>query len=206
MGIEFTRPAGGSVDQLLINLKTSLTTNQEDMLLVGNIVKSGIRERSAKGVDADEQGFAPYSTKGPYYYNPSTGGGKFPAPHVSVQKKSAARVHGLLSKHGITHQLSRTGTTIKFDSYAAFKAAFGRGGIVDLLGIDPPHMLDAMEVRAIGNDVASVTIGGEAAERASAHNEGEGRVPMRHFFAIAAADVERIIGVISQRLLSRIKG
>ena len=110
--------------------------------------------------------------------------------------------------------MKRTPFGIRYESYAAAKAAHG-ASTVNLFGMEQhTHMLDTMLVRAGGqeasqgadellglgselaafeNDVpcSTVTIGfyGPEAERAKAHNEGTDRLPRRHFFDLNREDI-----------------
>lgn len=198
MEMTLKRSSGKSVDRFFVDLRERLTVPRETMLLAGESVRSHIVQDTAHGVDAEGSTFAPYSKKGPYYYNPSTGGGKFRAraPHVA-----AARLHGLLKRRGLPGALSRNGTTIRFESYAEFKATFGRLN-VDLRGIDAPHMLDQIEVQATANE-ARIFIQGEAGGRAQGHNVGAGRLPRRTFFAISQDAAQSVLATIRDWILKR---
>ncbi len=204
MELSFKSQSGRSVEQLVVDLKTNLQTTQDDMLLVGEIVRAGVRERTARGVDADNTEFKPYSTKGPYYYNPSTAGGKIASVSEAHAKRTAERIHRTLKAHGLPGELSHSGVSIRFASYAEFKASFGRLN-VDLYGVDPPHMLEEITVVPQSDDSVAIRLEGEGAARAQGHNTGAGRLPQRRFWAIALEDAERIVKTLRDRLLGRMR-
>jgi hypothetical protein len=206
--IELRTSSGRTPEQVLLDLGDAFKTNSTDMALAGQLVRSDIRERTARGVDVSGAPFKPYSTKGPYYYNPASRGGKF---KKAADKQSAKR---LAKKIG--GETSRTGLTIKFESYAAFKAAFGRS-TVDLQGVAPPHMLDAIVVKVNGADVGSsvsestsdadsVTVGiydADAAARASGHQYGNRTLPERKFFGLSSDGKTLILQMLSKRIKLR---
>lgn len=141
-----------------------------DLLYAGQRERSRILARTARGIDADETAFAPYSTNGPYYYYPNKGSsarGRAASAGALARKLGVAKTgttgFGLTKgasyskagtfthkSQGAWHNASRTRLGIKFSSYAAFKQFLGRGGVVDLRGIKAPHMLQAMIVKVGG--------------------------------------------------------
>lgn len=157
--------------------------------------RSRILERTRRGVDLNGSTFAPYSTKGPYYYYPSRLG--------SAKSRSAAAAR-LGRKIGGT----RTRLGIKFASYAAFKASLGRN-VVDLTGPRAPHMLQAMVVRTKSGSEGTIGIYGSEADRAEGHNVGvPGRLPRREFFGWSASDekdmvddLEKIVAAKMEKIL-----
>ena len=187
------RPAATVLDKLSAALKPT----NADLLHAGNVLKSRIVERTARGVDWQNRPFAPYSTKGPYYFYPNGAVGR--KGSLSSRKGSASR---LQKKIGGTLTRSRVG--VKFDSYAAFKAALGRSG-VDLTGPRAPHMLQGIVVQGQG-DTITVAIYGDEASRARGNNEGiPGRLPQRKFFAASPEDKRVMLLDMQERRLKRAK-
>lgn len=184
---------------LIANIRKGLTITEGDRLHAGNLVKSRILDRTARGVDVNNRPFEPYSTKGPFYY--------YPYGHLSVSAKSslstkqrADSARRLQRKIGGTLTKSRIG--IKFASYAAFKQAIGRSG-VDLRGLHGPHMLQAIQIQVNGETV-TVGIYGDEAKRASGHNEGiPHRLPRRYFFGSNTEDHRVILADLKDRALKR---
>jgi hypothetical protein len=184
--------------------------------------------KTSQGIGADGTPFQPYSTKHPYYYNPGTRGGKFWDKTHKEQQGAAKRMEKKLTGAGAKASVSSTGRTVKFASYAAFKAAFGRPG-VDLMGVQAPHMLDAIVVSVNGrrsnqidaklwNDEtfsavqddespASAALIGiydeEAAKRASGHQYGNRTLPIRRFFGISEDARAKVRDTLHRRLLMR---
>ncbi len=191
-----------------------------DLLHAGMGYVSRIRERTFAGIDVNGAPFAPYSTKGPFYLYPNAG----------ATKDRAARATAAKNRHAKTGRIGiRTPTGIKYESYAAAKAAHGVAN-VNLFGMEQhPHMLDALMVRAGGAEstlmdaefalggspemnafeqnqpCAAMQIGfyGDEAERAKGHNEGNSKLPKREFFALNASDLAWGEQVIGERMLMR---
>lgn len=147
-----------------------------DILYGLNRQKTRMLERTARGVDLNGSAFTPYSQRGPYYYYPNRGA------TPGARRASAGRL-GKKIGAGV-----RTRVGLKFASYAAFKAALGRG-TVDLFGPRAPHMLQAIVVKSSGL-LGGGTIGiyGPEADRATGHNTGFGHLPKREFFGWGAND------------------
>jgi hypothetical protein len=182
-----------------------------DLMLIGNYVKAQILDRTERGVDADGRPFAPYNTTRPFYWNPYTGKNisSWQAQNRSMNrmlKKLGAGNNGIL-RDGKGKELARrggTGTSIRFQSYDAFKRSLGRSN-VDLTGPRAPHMLQALQVRAVAGGV-TVGIYGEAAARAAAHNAGvPGRLPQRRFLGATTEDRQHILKLLSTQVRGRIK-
>ncbi len=211
--IEFTTNSGKDPSRSFELAADAMKVTVGDLALAGQLIRSDIRESTAKGYDVYGSQFAPYSTKGPDYYSPSRAGGKFARVDDKKAKSAAARLVRKLDQGS----LSSTGRTIKFASYAAFKAAFGRTN-VDLQGVVAPHMLDAIVVSVDGHPMrdsggsqkattATVTVGiyGEEAKRASGHNFGTRTLPRRKFFAISDRVYKRIGEVLLDRIGTRVR-
>jgi hypothetical protein len=211
---------GFAPEAMAAAVKRAIQPTVGDMLTAGQIIRANIRERTAQGLDLSGAAFAPYSTKGPYYYNPGTRGGKFRSSGAAHEKRAARNMVRSLGGNGT---LSRTGRSIKFDSYAAFKAAFGRAA-VDLMGIQAPHMLDAIVVRVGSTELAAaaadvgamdgmgpadtVTIGiydSDAVGRARGHNRGTRTLPQREFLGISEADARMALQAIGARIDARLR-
>jgi hypothetical protein len=221
--IELRTASGRKPEQVFLDLKTSLMPNESDMALAGQLVRSAIRKNTAAGIDVDGSPFPAYATGHPYYYNPGTRGGK-----MSESTGATARFHKKLVNKGVANKgVSRTGRTVKFENYAAFKAAFGRDG-VDLQGVQAPHMLDAIVVVVNGRpvneapvtfSVGDVQVSSESSQPASAvtiaiyderaaaigsgHQYGTRTLPRRKFFGISQDAKERVLKMLKQRLMAR---
>lgn len=209
------------------SISVAVQPTKADLLLVGNFLKTQVVERTERGVDADGKAFAPYSENGPYYYNPSGRVGSAFA-RVAVrkgmgqediaqgikdirsltakrQKAAASRLLKKLGGPGSGGVKSRTGVSIKFASYGAFKRALGRAG-VDLTGPRAPHMMQALTVRAESDGVV-IGIYGEPAGRAQGHQYGNPRrkLPQRKFLGATPEDRREIIKLLHAQVQGRIK-
>jgi hypothetical protein len=206
-------PGGKEVEQYFIDLARNAQPTEGDALYASQRQRTRILRRTARGVDVDEIPFAPYSENGPYYYYPNGRVGN----KKTGQKKNHEAAKRLSKKIGGT--VTRNG--IKFESYAAFKAAMGRGD-VDLRGPRAPHMLQAIAVKTGSSsnladeeveltdkpnvvDEAVIGIYGKEAERASGHNQGGRHLPKRRFFGASAADVVAMIQDVTSRVVARLK-
>lgn len=198
---------GRPPEEFFVQLENSIKINREDIRAALEMVKTGIRTRTARGVDSEGITFRAYSENGPFYYRPFTAGGKFPAGSKLQEQKSAQRLHSLLKKKSSNYdgQLSSTGRTIRFSSYGAFKRAFGRD-VVDLQGVRAPHMLDAMVITVDQDDEGKLGIYGEESRRATGHNYGTKRLPRRHFFGFSEEDKENVRRILKMRISERLKG
>jgi hypothetical protein len=213
--------AGAAIRQSLAALKV-ITVG--DLLYVGEGYRSMIREDTFNGVDANGVPFAPYSTRSPFYLYPNGAVGRSPA--VKAAKATAAK-----NRFAKTGRIGiRTATGIKYESYAAAKAAHGVGS-VNLFGMQQhPHMLDAMVVRAGGSEITQSAAGfmsggsemdafqanqacnelaigfyDDTAERAKGNNEGTSTIPKREFFALSQARIAWGERAIAERMLIRAK-
>ncbi len=179
--------SGQPIEEVFIAIAGLLKPTQADLRVAGEIVKTGIRDRTAKGVDAAGAAFAPYSTKGPYYYHAASGGRK------------------LLAAGATEGRPSKSGRSLVFSSYGAFKRAFGRT-FVDLQGITAPHMLDAIVVTPEEDGVRIGIYDSRAATIASGHNRSSGRpkgMPQRRFFGVGTEDIGAIQQIIRERIIER---
>lgn len=223
-GAVFIAPDGSPAAAAIraeVGALTTVTTG--DLLFVGQVFRSRIRRRTAQGIDVNGAPFAPYSTRGPYYFyaNRDSTSGRTAAGRAA-RAKAAANRHRKTGKIGV-----RTATGIKYESYSAMKAALGRTG-VDLYGAEQhTHMLDTMLVKAGGSQVdatvdgldfgsslvafesaepcTQMTIGfyGPEAERAKGHNEGTSKLAKREFFALSTEDLKLGEKAVADRLAAR---
>lgn len=178
---------------------------------------SRILERTAQGLDYSGSSFVAYNETHPfYYYPPGAAKGRTRRQQVRARNK----LHKQLGGKG-----KRIGSRgIRFDSYGQFKRAFG-SSVVNLMGVDPPNMLSAIELvfkgqhRRLSSAQALTasplgTMSGEIAigiydaiagkgSLASIHNEGLGRMPRREFWAVSQTDVELILADIKRNMETR---
>lgn len=226
----FKTEGGQSPEKLVADIVDDVNPTVSDLLYVGQRHRSRVLQRTQRGVDFEEKAFAGYSTKRPYYWNPTAGKkglslNKRIAAVQRIMKKLSGRKTGYVrvfrESGKVVAEVRGHGDTIKFPSYAAFKQALGRTN-VDLRGPRAPHMLQAIVVRVgateIGNGLQSVPgdsteraselrvgIYGPEAERASAHNTGTSRLPQRKFLGASDAEKGRMEADLVSRVLARIK-
>ncbi len=179
---------GQPVEVLISGLENAAKVTAADILYALNRQKTRILDRTSKGVDADGAPFAPYSTKGPYYF--------YPGRAAKNRRAAASR---FARKTGET----RTSVGVKYASYAAFKQALGRS-VVDLMGPTAPHMLQAIVVRSGGGGQGTIGIYGNEADRAEGHNTGAGHLPKREFFAFGEQDTADITADIESLMSARL--
>lgn len=234
----FTGPHGADPRVTIRREVAALSTvTTGDLLYLGQGYRGKIRERTFAGIDVHGAAFAPYSTKGPYYLYPNreatgarsvSGDRSFTASQLNA-RRDKARATASKNRHAKTGRIGvRTATGIKYESYAAAKAAHGSG--VNLFGMEQhPHMLDAMLVKAGGSEstmmdaefsaggsdefsafesnqpCSLLTIGfyGVEAERAKGNNEGTSKVPKREFFALNDGDLQWGEKAIGERMVIR---
>lgn len=183
--------------------RQQLQPRPEELLAAGHRQRTRIIDRTKRGLDWKGQPFAPYSTKGPYYY--------YPAHHSRSERsrrKAASRIMRKIekSKYGKGSRLTRSGLGIRFENYAEFKRSFGRSN-VDLTGIRAPHMLQSIVVRTQGSTIVIGIYDKRKADIASGHNQGiPGRLPRRHFFDISDKDKRLIKKDIVDQLEARLEG
>ena len=226
--VTFTGPNGQDPvahSRYVVNALSTPTVG--DMLMIGQVYRSRIRQRTAAGISVDGQPFQGYSTRGPYYFYPNRESGRARGGTAASQKARATAAGGRHAKTG--RQGVRTPYGIRYDGgYAEAKAAHGRAG-VDLYGMEQhTHMLDTILVRAGGSEVDSsiellsggefsswgnrspcehVEIGfyGPEAARAKGNNEGTSRVPRRYFFGLNSEDLALGAQVLASRMEARAK-
>jgi hypothetical protein len=224
----FVGPNGISPSVAIRQTVQALTTvSVGDLLHVGMGYVSRIRERTFQGVDVNGAPFAPYSTRSPFYFYPNRD-----AASGRTSEGRAARATASKNRHAKTGRIGvRTPTGIRYESYAAAKAAHGVSN-VNLFGMEQhPHMLDAMLVKAGGAESSlidaefakggssemnafeanqpctSMQLGfwGDEADRAKGHNEGTSKLPKREFFALNASDLAWGEKTIGERMAIRAK-
>lgn len=222
--LRFRGKSGDSVDQVFADLEKAAQPTIGDLLFAGQRQRSRILMRTSRGIDADGGTFAPYSLKGPVYY--------YPGKTATGRRKSVKRIADKLGitgnrkvinvKGATTQYVQKTTLGLKFSSYAALKAAFGRLN-VDLRGIVAPHMLQALIVRVmeftLGDnakayqplpnvatepaDQINIGIYGAEAIRANKHQKGLGNMPRRKFIGANGEDQKLMIQDILSRMLIR---
>jgi hypothetical protein len=215
--VSFRTARGEDPQARLLAIRRAIEPRDADLLYAGQRQRARILERTARGIDVDGRPFAPYSTRGPYYYRPSRGAAVAAALGHDIrgeewterQKAAAKRFLRRIttkSERGApgAPRLSRTGRTIRFESYAAFKRWLGRS-TVDLRGASAPHMLQAIQVVVRGARELVLGIYGEAAARATGHNEGTRTLPRRRFFGASAADVRQMVREIYEHVKHRLE-
>jgi hypothetical protein len=217
------------------------TITAGDLLYIGQFFRARILERTSKGVDVNGAPFTPYSTRGPYYFYPNANSAGsvrgYLAPSdkgilADVQHARSTAAKNRFAKTGGIGK--RTPYGIRYDSYAAAKAAHG-DSTVNLFGMTQhTHMLNTMMVRAGGVEAPALdsalaqlgsspdpsiaafenstpahqlTIGfyGPEAERAKGNNEGAGKLPKREFFALSQEDLALSSAAVSERIFQRAK-
>lgn len=200
-GATFTHSSGKPPNEWWLTVVSAAQVQPGDVALqyAGEKQKERILERTAAGVDVDGIPFEPYNSTRPYYWYPRSGG----AAHKRIA--SADRAHRKLGEG--TRTIARAGGSglgIKFPSYAAAKAAFGRA-VVDLFGLHgAPHMLQAIIVKVTGLDL-TIGIYGDEAKRAEAINEGLGNQPRRHFFGASEGDLRQMGSDVMDFIMARVK-
>lgn len=222
--------SGAPLEEVTVFIENFLRPTQADKQFAGEIVRSGIRDRTASGVDARGVPFAPYNETRPYYFHVASGGGKFSrsSPYTKrsggsfsnfgrfgepvrrfTRKAERAAVSRLIKKltaAGTTVQTASGGTSIRFPSYGAFKRAFGRQN-VDLMGVSAPNMLDSIVVTPEEDGVRIGIYDNRAATIAKGHttaNRPKG-MPLRQFFGIGTEDIEKIKQVLAERIRERMR-
>lgn len=222
--LRFGKRTGDQVMEAFSDLEKATTVTIGDLLYAGQRQRTRILQRTARGVDVNETAFHPYSLKGPIYYYPGKNNKSRKAAVNRVSKKigisgnsKTLRVAGARGQY-----VQKTRLGLKFSSYAALKAAFGRLN-VDLRGLKAPHMLQALIVRVadfvLGNPdqtfqplptvslepASEMTIGiyGFEAERASGHQNGRGHLPQRRFLGANMRDQELMLQDIIARMKYR---
>lgn len=196
-----------------------------DLLYVGQLWTSRIRKRTFAGVDVNGSPFAAYNSTRPFYLYPNG-----PATNGRTAAGRAARATAAKNRHAKTGRIGvRTATGIRYESYAAAKAAHGVSGVNLFSMQQGPHMLDAIMVKAGGSEstvidaefnsgsnsdinvfmqnqpCSSLQLGfyGDEAGRAKGHNEGTSKLPKREFFALNQQDLELGEKAIAQRMVMR---
>lgn len=197
-----------------------------DAVLIGEEQRARILDRTANGQDLHGNTFHPYSTNGPYYLYPSVHLGK--SPDAIKTRKNAVRhllnitmeVHDNLL--GTKHEMAsvggvktQRGLSIRFESYADYKASIGRFG-VDLYGLRAPHMLQAIQIKVGGGTgtkgdtrsaiATTMAIGvyDKPAARATGHNEGTRFLPKREFIGASPQDISKMSTTLLRRARQRL--
>ena len=218
LAVEFRTSSGGDQVRLAVALGEALQPSAEDIQEALENQHSRILERTAQGLDFEGKPFAPYSRNGPFYYYPSTQRGRsfFPTEGRltaiwagrSTFRAEYFRVLGAAAKRFTRKVTANGGTTpgggVKFESYAAFKAALGHGA-VDLTGPRAPHMLQALVVKVRSALEGAIGIYGGEAARAGGHHDGnpKTKLPRRRFLGANPQDQRAMIADIVDRAQAR---
>lgn len=214
----FTTESGADgLTALQLEIRRLTTITVGDIQFVGQFLRSEILQRTARGLDVNGAPFAPYSTKGPYYFYPN-------GQRSEVRHARATAAKNRFKTAGGSGE--RTPYGIRYASYAAAKEAHG-ASVVNLFGMEQhTHMLNTMVVKVDGQAMEdalgptgselsafeniaparrlSIGFYGPEAERAKGHNEGvPGKLPQREFMALNEAELERGAHAIEQRLKTR---
>jgi hypothetical protein len=218
VNVQFQTSKGGDPVRLVTELTGRVLPDGTDLEFALEQQRTRILERTARGVDFEEKPFAPYSQNGPVYYYASTQRGRsffpgarrlqaiwagrstFRAEYFKVLAAAAQRFARKVTPNGGT----TPGGGVKFESYAAFKAALGRG-VVDLMGPRAPHMLQALLVRMRTDLEGAIGIYGTEAARASGHHDGnpKTKLPRRRFLGANGQDRQQVIADIVDRVAAR---
>lgn len=208
----------GPTQTLSVRVARALRPTVGDLLAVVSYQQARILKRTEQGVDYQGKAFAPYSTKGPYYFYPAG-----PAGRIKGKAGARARVTRF-GKQGPSGRRTRSGFGLRFASYAAFKHTFLGRSTVDLRGARAPHMLQQIAMQVGGQAIqaglnpragsatelttpartASLGIYGEAGARASGHNEGTRRLPQRRFFDASDQDLAQAAELLADRAQARL--
>jgi hypothetical protein len=206
-------PGGGDPLSVVIQLREDMKVQQADLSYALERQKTRILDRTTiQGVDCDGTLFAPYSTKGPYYYYPGgPGAGRTVKQRKSAVNRLLKRTGGIaemrseyLGSSSIGGVKTRSGLGIRFESYADFKASLGRRG-VDLTGPRAPHMLQTMMVHLTGPGEGAIGIyDPEKAAIAEGHQNGAAHLPRRAFIGAGERDIEAIATDLVERITARL--
>lgn len=200
---------GKTPTQYILDMKEAIKPTEGDLRFAVEGQRTRILDRTARGVDVNEQPFAPYSTKGPYYYYPN---GRAGGPNSTAARQknyeAAARLHAKLNKGNRGTPIGQVtpGGAIKFESYAQFKLTGLGRSTVDLLGPRAPHMLQALMVVVRSASEVILGIYGDEGKRASGHNTGTKTLPKREFMGANDDDRGKMSLDIKARILARLKG
>ncbi len=212
----FTGPGGSNPVEYVRALGRQLTPTEGDLIYALGKQALRIQERTCGGVDYRGDAFAPYSTRKYYYHDPSKESRY--SGYTSIRSRKELALHHQRFYGGTR---TKKGTHIRYDSYAAFKAARGVG-TVDLGGMEG-RLLPSIRVRMSGEYDPETATGigitdqsgmihegfigiydGEEAKIAEGHNEGiPGRLPQRTFMGISDEDMQMITADIFERIQER---
>ena len=200
--------SGRDPEEYFVTLAQGIVPTVGDAMFAAEMHKARILERTGRGVDVEGMPFAPYSTEGPYYY--------YPSKTAQNRKTATSRTFKKVEKAGGAGAVKTgSGLGIKFEGgYAAFKSWLGRWS-VDLRGARAPHMLQSLTVHLPNGESSasapaeSIAVGiwGEAAGRASAHNQGnaQGGLPQRRFIGASERDLAMFASHLLDRVLLRLR-
>lgn len=178
------------------DLVASIQPTEGDMLAAVMWLQSRILQLTAQGLDYQGFPFHAYSRRGPYYYYP---GGKANRAAAFRLRSKAKTKYGTPVTAGIE---TTPGGGLRFPSYASFKLDFLGRSTVDLTGPSAPHMLQQIQPSARGNQ-AALGIYGDAADRATGHNEGTKTLPQRRFFDCSDESLDQMMELVMDRIAQR---
>ena len=99
----FSDPFRGEDARLAVRymVRALSTTTVGDMMYIGQVYRSRIRQRTLAGIDVNGASFTPYSTKGPYYFYPNreSGAARGPSRDGSHQEGPRDRRQGTPCRH-----------------------------------------------------------------------------------------------------------
>jgi hypothetical protein len=221
---EFRSTSGREPDEVILEIRRNLVPQQADLLYAGQRQNERIHERTEHHVDVDGAEFEPYDTTRPYYYRPwdtpSIGRGtkgvslaarRAKVPEISRNQSAASFLRklggftaggtGTLGHIAEIHAHERD--TVRFASYAAFKASLGRSG-VDLTGARAPHMMQAIQVTATDEEIRISIEDEQKAAIATGINSGTASGhKRRHFFGASQYDIPQMLTDIYTRMKAR---
>jgi hypothetical protein len=96
-----------------------------DLLFSEQVFRSRIRQRKFKGVDVNGAPFKAYSTRGPYYFYPNRDVGPMRGERATPEIRQARKTAAENRHRKIGRKGKRTPYGVRYDSYAAAKAAHG---------------------------------------------------------------------------------
>lgn len=229
-GWEIKTPTGQTLMNYVQGIINAVEVTEEDLLYAGERFKADMLERTAKGIDVNGKPFAPYSTKGPYYFYPGDRGSR-PSTQFMGNKAAGLGMSKSAIKGAIAREIKSRDRFYRKIGLKGQYSTFNLGGMgtgegsagktfaagikfssyaafkaslgrsnVDLMGPFAPHMLQKIVVSSRSMVLIVGIYDDESAAIAKGHNEGAGNLPQRRFFDVSSSDV----GMMQQAVLDRI--